>query len=317
VDFIREHAGHQDPGGLRWGVEPICRALAGLGVKIAPSTYYEWKDAVPSRRQERDAVLAGLVRQVFDGSHHVYGAEKIWLQLNRDGHRVARCTVERLMRREGIGGVTRQRTKKKTTVADRAASRPGDLVERQFDPPAPNRLWVADITYVSTWAGWVFVAFVLDAYARHIVGWKAGPAMTADLVIDALDLAVTARRRAGHANFTRLVGHTDHGSQYTSVRYAQRLAEYGITPSTGTVGDSYDNAVAETLNGTYKAEVIYHPEHGPWYTCAEVEYATAQWVWWYNHHRLHEYCSGLTPIECETLYYQRHEHTMNNISLPN
>jgi len=304
VDFIREHKDRREPGGLRWGVEPICAVLCDHGIKIAPSTYYEWKDKLPGRRVARDEAILSKIRQAHTDSFGIYGARKIWLQLNREGTPVARCTVERLMSAAGIKGVTRWRHKR-TTIADPALPCPEDLVERQFDPPAPNRLWVADFTYVSTWTGWVYVAFVQDCYSRRILGWQASTTMTCDLVVDALDQAIWTRRQEGHTDFSRLVAHSDHGSQYLSIRHSERLAEAGITPSTGSVGDSYDNAVAETLNGNYKAEVIWH--QGPWRTRDHVEYATAIWVDWYNNQRLHEYDEFMPPIQAETIYYQHHE----------
>ena len=303
MDFIREHKDRRD-GGLRWGVEPICRVLAEHGAKIAPSTYYEWKGKPSSPRAGRDRVLLGEIRRVCEASFGIYGARKVWLQLNREGVVVARCAVERLMRAHGIQGVTRRR-RKRTTVQDPTLPAPGDLVERRFDPPAVDRLWVADFTYVSTWSGWVYVAFVQDCYSRRILGWRASTSMTADLVVDALDQAVWARRREGRTDFTRLVGHSDRGSQYLSVKHSQRLADVGITPSAGSVGDSYDNAAAETLNGLYKAEVIWR--QGPWRTRDHVEWATAVWVEWYNNRRLHEHCDDLTPAEVENHYHQHHQ----------
>jgi len=212
VDFIREHATHREPGGLRWGVEPICAVLSEHGVPIAPSTYYEWTDKLPTRRQRRDEALLVEIRRVFTKNRSVYGPRKVWLQLNREGFPVARCTVERLMRTDGLVG-TRRGTRKRTTIPDPAAALPADLVRRDFEPLAPNRLWVADITYVSTWAGWVYVGFVVDAYARRILGWRVATTMTTSLVLDALEHAIWTRQREGRDDFTALVAHTDHGSQ--------------------------------------------------------------------------------------------------------
>ena len=211
VDFIREHADRRDAEGLRWGVESIWQVLSEHGVKIAPSTYYEWRDKFPSKRVQRDEALLVEIRRVHDANFGVYGARKIWLQLNREGIPVARCAVERLMRGAGLEGV-RRGTVKRTTIPDRAARRPEDLVSRRFAPLAPNRLWVADITYVSTWSGWVYVAFVVDAYARRILGWRSGTTMTTQLVLDALEQAIWTRHREGH-DLDGLVHHSDRGSQ--------------------------------------------------------------------------------------------------------
>jgi putative transposase len=210
VDFVREHATHQEPGGLRWGVQPICAVLSEHGVPIAPSTYYEWTDKLPTRRQRRDEALLVEIRRVFTKNRSVYGPRKVWLQLNREGIPVARCTVEWLMRADGLVG-TRRGTRKRTTIPDPAAALPEDLVRRDFEPLAPNRLWVADITYVSTWAGWVYVGFVIDAYARRILGWRVSTTMTTAMVLDALEQAIWTRQREGRDDFTALVAHTDHG----------------------------------------------------------------------------------------------------------
>jgi putative transposase len=299
VDFIREHADHREPGGLRWGVEPICRVLTEHGLQVAPSTYYEHAGRVPTARQRRDAYLLGEIRRVHATNYAVYGARKVWLQLNREGIEVARCTVERLMRAHGLVGVVRGKVKR-TTIADPAAERARDLVHRNFAPTAPDRLWVADITYVSTWSGWVYVAFVVDAYARRILGWRCGTSMTTQLVLDALEQAVWTRQRTG-ATLDSVVAHTDRGSQYVSIRYTEHLAEAGIAASVGTVGDSYDNALAESINGLYKTELI--KPRGPWRAADAVEYATAEWVDWFNHRRLYEYCGDMPPAQAEDLYY--------------
>jgi putative transposase len=299
VDFIREHADHREDGGLRWGVEPICRVLTEHGLQVAPSTYYEHAGRVPTARQRRDAYLLGEIRRVHATNYAVYGARKVWLQLNREGIEVARCTVERLMRAHGLVGVVRGKVKR-TTIADPAAERARDLVHRNFAPTAPDRLWVADITYVSTWSGWVYVAFVVDAYARRILGWRCGTSMTTQLVLDALEQAVWTRQRTG-ATLDSVVAHTDRGSQYVSIRYTEHLAEAGIAASVGTVGDSYDNALAESINGLYKTELI--KPRGPWRAADAVEYATAEWVDWFNHRRLYEYCGDMPPAQAEDLYY--------------
>lgn len=302
VDFIREHADHRDDGGLRWGVEPICRVLSEHGLRIAPSTYYEHLDRRPSRREQRDAYLLEQIRRVHADNYAVYGARKVWLALNREGIGVARCTVARLMRTAGLRGAVRGKVKR-TTIADPAAETSRDLVNRNFAPSAPDRLWVADITYVSTWSGWVYVAFVIDAYARRILGWRCGTSMTTQLVLDALEQAVWTRQRAD-ADLGQVIAHTDRGSQYVSIRYTERLAEAGIAASVGTVGDSYDNALAETINGLYKTELI--KPRGPWRTADAVEFATAEYVDWFNHRRLYEYCGDIPPAEREALHYAHH-----------
>jgi putative transposase len=231
----------------------------------------------------------------------VYGARKVWLALNREGIAVARCTVERLMGELGLRGAVRGRIKR-TTIADPACERPADLVGRRFAPAAPNRLWVADITYVSTWSGWVYVAFVVDAYARRIIGWRTSTSMTTALVLDAIEHAIWTRERAGW-DVKDVVHHTDRGSQYTSIALTERLAEAGIQPSVGAVGSSYDNALAETINGLYKTEVI--KPRGPWRSADQVEFATAEWVDWFNHRRLYQRCGDIPPAETETAYYSR------------
>lgn len=300
IDFIREHADLVTDEGLRWGVEPICRVLTEHGVQIAPSTFYEWRDKLPTAREQRDAALLVEIERVHKANFGVYGARKVWLQLNREGIAVARCTVERLMAVAGLAGAIRGKVKR-TTIADPAAAKPDDLVQRRFAPAAPNRLWVADITYVSTWAGWVYVAFVIDAYARRILGWRTGTTMTSQLVLDALDQAVWTRQRAGHDGFDTLVHHSDRGAQYTSIALSERLAETGIAASVGAVGSSYDNALAETINGLYKTELI--KPRKPWRSVDDVEFATAEWVDWYNHRRLYEYCGDMPPADLETIYY--------------
>jgi putative transposase len=303
VEFIREHADHRDPGGLRWGVEPICTVLTEHGLPVAPSTYYEHLGKAPTPRQHRDEYLLEQIRRVHAANYSVYGARKVWLQLNREGIEVARCTVERLMKAAGLVGAVRGKVKR-TTIADPAAERARDLVKRNFAPASPDRLWVADITYVSTWSGWVYVAFVVDAYARRILGWRCGSSMTTQLVLDALEQAVWTRQRTGAA-LDSVVAHNDRGSQYVSIRYTERLAEAGIAASVGTVGDSFDNALAETMNGLYKTELI--KPRGPWRTLDAIEIATAEWVDWFNHRRLYEYCGDMPPAEAEDHYYAHNE----------
>jgi transposase InsO family protein len=282
-----------------YGVESICRQLP-----IAPSTYYEHKarEADPARRPartRRDEVLKPEIQRVWDENHQVYGARKVWVQLNREQIRVARCTVARLMVVLGLQGAKRGKTWK-TTIPDAAADRPADLVQRQFQAERPNQLWVADFTYVSTWAGVVFVAFVIDVFARRIVGWRVARSMHTDLVLDALEQALWSR-----TGTEGLVHHSDRGSQYLSIRYTERLAEAGVDASVGSVGDSYDNALAETIIGLFKTEVIHR--HGPWRTMDAVEYATLEWVDWFNHRRILEPIGDIPPAEKEQMYYQQLE----------
>jgi transposase InsO family protein len=279
------------------GVEPICKVLP-----IAPSTYHAHvaKREDPLRlsaRARRDAVLRIEVRRVFDANFRVYGVRKVWRQLRREGFDVARCTVARLMRAMGLAGVIRGKPVR-TTIGDRSAPCPLDRVNRQFRAPAPNMLWVSDFTYVATWAGFVYVAFVIDTFARRIVGWRASRTAHASFVLDALEQALHDRRPTRSGG---LIHHSDRGSQYVSIRYSERLAEAGIEPSVGSVGDSYDNALAETINGLYKAEVIHR--RGPWRSFEAVEYATLEWVDWFNHRRLLEPIGNIPPAEAEGRYY--------------
>ncbi len=279
------------------GVEPICKVLP-----IAPSTYYDRlaKRADPSRlsdRARRDAKLRPEVERVFDANFRVYGVRKVWRQMRREGFDVARCTVARLMKQMGIEGIVRGK-KVRTTIPDQAAPCPSDRVNRQFRAPAPDMLWVSDFTYVATWQGFVYVAFVIDAYARRIVGWRVSRTAHAGFVLDALEQAVHQRRPA---KGTGLVHHSDRGSQYLAIRYTERLAEAGIEPSVGSVGDSYDNALAETINGLFKAEVIHR--RGPWRSFEAGEYATLEWVDWFNNRRLLEPIGNIPPAEAEADYY--------------
>lgn len=279
------------------GVEPICRVLP-----IAPSTYHahaaQRRDPMRlSARARRDAALRIEVRRVFEANFRVYGVRKVWRQLRREGFDVARCTVARLMRTMGLAGVIRGKPVR-TTVGDRSAPCPLDRVNRQFRAPAPNMLWVSDFTYVATWAGFVYVAFVIDTFARRIVGWRASRTAHAGFVLDALEQALHDRRPTRNGG---LIHHSDRGSQYVSIKYSERLAEAGIEPSVGSVGDSYDNALAETINGLYKAEVIHR--RGPWHSFEAVEYATLEWVDWFNHRRLLEPIGNIPPAEAEEQYY--------------
>ena len=289
IAFIDEHR-------EVYGVEPICRVLP-----IAPSTYHEHvaRRADPSRlppRAQRDAELREKVQRVFAENLNVYGVRKVWRQLQREGVPVARCTVARLMRDMGLAGVIRGKPVR-TTVSDKAAPCPLDRVNRQFRAPAPNMLWVSDFTYVSTWSGFVYVAFVVDVFARRIVGWRASRSAHAGFVLDALEQALHERRPVSG----KLVHHSDRGSQYVSIKYSERLAEAGIEPSVGSVGDSYDNALAETINGLYKAEVIHR--RGPWRSGEAVEFATLEWVDWFNNRRLLEPIGYVPPAEAEANYY--------------
>ena len=279
------------------GVEPICRVLP-----IAPSTYHEHAarhrdpDRVPMRRK-RDAVLCQEIRRVFEENFCVYGVRKIWRQLRREGIEVARCTVARLMRQLGLKGVVRGKAMK-TTVSDKAAVCPRDRVNRQFRAPAPNMLWLSDFTYVSTWQGFAYVAFIIDAFARRIVGWRVSRDARADFVLDALEQALHERQPVSRG---RLVHHSDRGSQYVSIRYTERLVEAGIEPSVGSVGDSYDNALAETINGLFKAEVVHR--RSSWRRIEDVELATLHWVSWFNTRRLLEPIGNIPPAEAEDAYY--------------
>ena len=269
-------------------------------MQIAPSTYYEHLDREPTRREVRDDELKAHINRVHGANYGVYGARKVWLTLNREGVEVARCTVERLMTDLGLRGAVRGKATT-TTIADPGAARPADLVGRRFAPVAPNRLWVADLTYVSTWSGFAYVAFVTDAYARRILGWRVASTMATTMVLDSIEQAIWTRQRDGILDLKDVVHHTDRGSQYTSIRFTERLAEAGIQPSVGAVGSSYDNALAETINGLYKTELIKPGK--PWRTIEDVELATARWVDWFNHRRLYEYCGDVPPAELETAYY--------------
>ena len=290
IAFIDDHR-------RAYGVEPICRVLP-----IAPSTYHEHvaRRADPARlpaRAKRDGVLKPEVRRVFEENFGVYGVRKVWRQLEREGHDVARCTVARLMRGLGLQGVIRGKPVR-TTIGDKAMPCPLDHVHRQFKAARPNVLWLSDFTYVATWAGFVYVAFVIDAYARRIVGWRASRTAHAGFVLDALEQALHDRRPLHRGG---LVHYSDRGSQYVSIKYTERLAEAGIEPSVGSVGDSYDNALAETINGLYKAEVIHR--RGPWRSFEAVEFATLEWVDWFNNRRLLEPIGYIPPAEAEERYY--------------
>ena len=284
----------------QFGVEPICKVLP-----IAPSTYYDHKtrEQDPDResnRSMRDRHLEPEIERVWKENFEVYGVPKVWRQMKREGFVVARCTVERLMRKLGLRGVTRGPKKYWTTITDDSQSRPADLVNREFMASRPNQLWVADITFVTTWSGFVHVAFIVDVFARYIVGWRVSRSMKTELVLDALEQAIWARKETKN-----LIHHSDRGSQYLSIHYTERLAEAGIESSVGSVGDSYDNALAETINGLYKTEVIR--KRGPWKNIDEVEYATLEWVDWFNNRRILEPIGNIPPAEYELMYYQQLE----------
>ena len=281
----------------RFGVEPICEQLP-----IAPSTYYAAKSRPPSARAMRDEGLKPDIQRVHRDNFSVYGARKVWLQLCREGIPVARCTVERLMSDLGLRGV-RRGAFKVTTTSDGNALRPADLVERDFRASRPNQLWVADITYVATWNGFVYVAFVTDAFSRRIVGWRVSCSLRSDLALDALEMALWARGK----NADGLVHHSDRGSQYLSIRYTERLAEAVAVASVGSKGDSYDNALAETIIGLYKTEVIRC--RGPWKSIDDVEFATLEWVDWFNNRRLLEPIGDIPPAEYEMLYWTESDRT--------
>ena len=290
VDFMEVHRD-------AYGVEPICRVLP-----IAPATYYEHRrrrqhPELRPPRQRRDAELRVEIERVYHENFHVYGAKKVWRQLQREGITVARCTVERLMADMGLMGATRGRAFKVTTVADESLNKPRDLVQRQFTAKRPDQLWLADITYVATWTGFVYVAFIIDAFSRAIVGWRVSTSLKSELALDALEQAIWARRPGDG-----LIHHSDHGVQYLCIRYTERLAEAGMEASVGSVGDSYDNALAETINGLFKTEVIR--KRGPWKNIHEVEFAVLEWVEWFNNRRLLGPLGFVSPREFEALYYE-------------
>lgn len=301
VAFIDDH--RQD-----YGVEPICAVLP-----IAPSTYYAAKAraANPARcsaRTRSDEALRVEIQRVWDENRHVYGAKKVWKQLRREGFVVARCTVARLMQAMGLRGAVRGRRVRTTVPAD-LAERPLDLVERDFTAERPNQLWVSDLTYVATWRGFVYVAFVIDVFSRRVVGWRVSNSLRSDLALDALDQAICDRSVGDE----RLVHHSDRGVQYLSIRYTERLAEAGIEPSVGSRGDSYDNALAETVIGLFKTEVIHRC--GPWRGLEDVEIATLEWVWWFNERRLMEPLGYLPPSEYEDAFYRRQEALVSEAAL--
>jgi len=293
VTFIDQHR-------TTYGVEPICRVLP-----IAPSTYFRHKaeQREPRKRSARalrDDVLRAIIRRIWDEHHCVYGPRKVWKQMGREGLHEARCRVRRLMREMGLAGAVRGRAWVVTTRADAAADRPSDLVDRHFTAIRPNQLWVADFTYVATWRGFVYVAFVIDVFARRIVGWRVSSSLRTDFVLDALDQAIY--ERCGE-DLGDLIHHSDRGSQYLAMRYTDRLTDAGIDPSVGSRGDAYDNALAESVIGLFKTEVIRLK--GPWRHLEAVEFATLEWVDWFNHRRLLEPIGDMPPAEYETRYYEQ------------
>jgi putative transposase len=289
VKYITEHRD-------RFGIEPICRVL-----QVAPATYYAAVSRAPSIRALHDDVLKDEIRRVWNENRQVYGAYKVWRQLRREGWRMARCTVERLMRDLGLRGNIKGKTPR-TTWPAAVSEPPADLVDRKFMAAAPNLLWVADLTYVKTHSGWVYVAFVTDVFSRRVVGWQASRSLRSDLALDALEMALWARRGEELAG---LVHHSDRGVQYLSIRYTERLAEAGVNASVGSRGDSYDNAAAESFNSLYKTELIY--KRGPWTGLEHVEHETLDYVDWFNNRRLHRMIGDVPPAEYEAAYYdQRH-----------
>jgi putative transposase len=316
VDYIDQHKS-------RFGVEPICAALRAEGIAVAPSGYYAHQRRPPSSRSLHDAALAEVIEATFwdrEKGRGVYGVRKMWHQLRRDGvtgpdsQPVARCTVGRLMRALGLRGVRRGRPVF-TTRADNRAQRAPDLVDRDFHAQRPNQLWVVDLTYVPTWSGTVFTAFVSDVYSRRIVGWRCAATMPTELPLDALEMALWTRERAGHTDAGRLPGlvhHSNAGSQYTAIRYGNRLAEAGAVASIGSIGDSYDNAMAESVIGLYKTECVRRD--GPWRTVDDLELATLSWVHWFNTQRLHSKIGNIPPVEWEQTYYRQQQAREDPIS---
>jgi len=294
LDYIEAFKGE-------FGVEPICQVLRSADVAVAPSTYYASKTRPPSARAARDAVLRPEIARVHRDNFGVYGVRKVWRTLNREGVPVARCTVARNMTVLGLAGAVRGKTKRTTVSAD-VGPRPLDRLDRDFSAPAPNRRWVADITYVATWSGFVYVAFVSDLFSRRIVGWRASTSLRSDLALDALEHALWQRGREDQ-DITGVVHHSDRGVQYLSIAYTERLEDVGALASVGSRGDSYDNAAAESVFGLYKTELIRR--RGPWRGLDDVELATLEWVDWFNHRRLHSYCADIPPAEFEQDYYRQ------------
>jgi putative transposase len=282
-----------------FGVEPICTVLRSAGVQVAPSTYYAAKTRRPSTRDQRDAALIPVLVGIWEDNYRVYGARKLWKAARRAGHDIGRDQTARLMGIAGIHGARRGK-RVRTTRPDLAAPRHPDLVARDFPAIAPNQLWVVDLTFVATWAGVAYVCFITDAFSRMIVGWRVASHMRTTMVLDAVEMARWSRG----ITLPGLRCHSDAGSQFTSLRYSERLAEIGAVPSIGTVGDSFDNALAETVNGLYKTELVHGPARGgPWKTVEDLELATLGWVHWHNTRRLHSYLGDLPPTEFEAAFY--------------
>jgi putative transposase len=288
VEFIDAHKDE-------FGVEPICRDL-----QVAPSTYYAHRSRPPSARSVRDSAISEVIARVHADNYGVYGARKVHGELRRQGHQVARCTVERLMRAAGLRGITRAKGPRTTIGSAGPDGRP-DLVERQFTATAPDQLWVADITYCRTFAGWAYAAFVVDVFSRRVVGWQLSKSLRTDLALDALEMGIWTRQRQGR-DLTGLTHHSDKGVQYLAVRYTQRLAEAGAVASVGSTGDSYDNALAEAFNSLFKAELVRN--RGPWKNIDDLEIAVAEYIDWYNHRRLHGEIGLVPPAEHEDQYYR-------------
>ena len=307
VRFVEEHRDEH-------GVEPIIDALQGTCAEIAPSTYYAVRARRPSARALSDEQTLAMIRQVHASNYGVYGARKTWRCLARADYRVARCTVERVMRANGIRGISKAKSPR-TTIPAPAGNRPDDLVQRAFDADGPNQLWVADITYIRTFSGWVYAAFVMDMYSRRIVGWQVSTSLHTTLALDALEMGLWNRDRTGQprgsgSETAGLIHHSDRGVQYRAVRYTERLEDAEVVASVGSKGDSYDNAAAEAFNSTFKSELIRNPhvlaENGHWRSIDDVEIAVAEWVEWYNTTRLHGSLNDVPPIEYESTYYAHH-----------
>lgn len=299
---MTEKVAYIDAHRAEFGVEPICRAFEDTPAQIAPSSYYAARTRPQSARALRDEELCSAITRIHEANYGVYGVRKIHAALRREGQRVAESTVRRRMRQLGLRGIARAKGPKTTKPAPET-DRPTDLVERQFVASRPNELWVADLTYVRTFSGWVYVAFVLDVYSRMIVGWQVSTRLYTDLALDALNMGIWRREHAGQ-DLTGLKHHSDRGVQYRAIRYADRLAESDAVASVGSKGDSYDNAMAEALNSLYKAELIRN--RGPWVGINDVEFATAEWVDWYNERRLHGELGHVPPAEFEATYWAAH-----------
>ncbi len=293
VDYIDGHR-------AKHGVEPICAVLTEAGTQIAPSTYYAAKTRPVSARAVSDADTTQVIKQVHAQNYGVYGIRKVHAELNRQGHQVARCTVARLMRRAGLHGISRAKGPRTTIPGAGPDTRP-DLVQRAFTATAPDQLWVADITYCRTFAGWVYAAFVIDVFSRRVVGWQLAKNLRTDLALDALEMGLWTRARAGR-DTTGLIHHSDKGVQYVAVRYTQRLADAEAVASVGSTGDSYDNALAEAFNSLFKAELVRNK--GPWKSIDDLEIAVAEYVDWFNHRRLHGEIGTIPPVELEDTQYR-------------